>query len=882
MTLLQERQCAPVYDALDLGKPSVSPEWSTCTARQSQLMVPCVRQLALKLCDGLLSSQPGLHLASALRSIALIRLGRKQEASTLVDTLISLQAADKNTSLLSPLCMALSSLDRAQDEVKLLDAACKANPSSIEVGARAFTAMIKAKEWQKAQQTSLRIHKLVCAKDKSNEEYFWYSMQAYSLVASDSSLPGSQLALPLAQRMIAKHLESHPIGPKSDEIMFLYATILRKMGKPQRNEALKLLNSEERGRDLCKRSMTLAMLRYELMEEFEEWQTIYEEALEALEGGERNWSRVQEAVRASVHLGSLEDISTRITALSQAQSKDRTLKLAPLYLIKEVQRAGKTVSIVQGSNLLDFFLAYFKTFSSKACAYEDLAPYVSLLSEQQVQSALQVLLEEVKLPASRSFADLDRLYVNLNACKLARLMQYKLDTTAEREVQTGQDYFAMYLCAVALGKDLPKTEMQPADDYALLAAQALVHASALQREAGEKGAPWAFLLAIVLLTTALKYSPRGYRLRVLLVQLLRQCGHVDLAHKEFNELGIKAIQQDTLGWILASRSSTMISLLRKDSPEEESFVADVIRLNTVWKEGRTQVPPMVAKSLASGIFSRVEEMVDFGRRLENSLTKWLVAVETARSTALQRNGKDITKILEECTVCLAKDAVSDQQDYHVLLNLMPMSCPSIEELSGMGGPTHPGLAFLKAMLPVAMVHQGLDLGDAMAPSSNSAELTTVEVLLSQLAIALAHDDDKRITSTISTLFKAVQETIDSHREYTLPYKILCSVSTALEAYQLLTTVDKRKDGRLQSHVKMAQALLVSTTDSMRKLQWDTSSPVLSKEWTLLLNKLPSALRSGDDGPTMMRRKAQELTDARNSAILALTQRIEYVLKEAGR
>ena len=832
------------------------------------------------MCDGLLSSQPGLHLASALRSVALIRLGRKQEASPLVDTLINSQAADKNTSLLNPLCMALTSLGRAQDEVKMFDAASKANPNSVEVGAKAFTAMIKAKEWQKAQQTSLRLHKLVSAKDKSNDDYFWSSMQAYSLIASDPTLPGSQLALPLAQRMISKHLESHPIGPKSDEIMFLYATILRKMGDSQRKEALKLLDSEERGRDLCKRSMTLAMLRYELMEECGDWQTIYNEALLALEGGERNWSRVQEAVKAAVHLDSIEEISTRLAALSK-QGKDRTLKLAPLYLIKEVQNAGKMVPTSQGSSLLELFHSYFNTFSTKACAYEDLAPYVPLLSEQEVQSALQVLLENTKPPANRSFADLNSLFVNLNACKLARLMERKSDITAETELQRGQDYFALYLCAVPLGKDLPKTEMQPGDDYPLLAAQALVHASVLQREASEKTASSASSLAVVLLTAALKYSPKGYRLRVLLIQLLKQSGHVDMARKEYSEIGVKAIQQDTLGWILASRSSNLVSLLRQDSPEEESFAADVSRLNSVWKEGRTQVPPMVAKSFASGIFSRVEEMVDFGQRLENSLAKWLVAIETARSAALQKRHRDVSKDLKECAACLSKGGVSDQQDYHVLLNLMPISCPSIEELVGLGPSTHPGLTFLKAMLPVAMVHQGLDPGDEMPSISANDELTEAEVLLSSLAIALGHDKGQNITFAISALFNAVRERLESHGEYDLPCNVLCSVSIALEAYQLLVTANRRKDGRLQDDVKAAHSLLSSIAEMLQKLQWDAASPLISKDWTSLLNKLPSTLRSGDDGPTLMRRQALELSEARKVAIQALFERIEYALKESG-
>lgn len=797
----------------------------------------------------------------------------------MVDSLID--KATDNTTMLTPLCMALTSLDRPHDEAKMLDAASKASPNSIDIGAKAFTAMVKAKEWQKAQQTSLRLHKLISTKDKSNDDYFWSSMQAYSLIATDSSLPGSQLALPLAQRMIAKHLESHPIGPRSDEIMFLYITILRKMGEPQRKNALKLLNSEERGRELCKRSMTLAMLRYELMEECEDWQTIYDEAITALEEGERNWSRVQEAVKAAIHIDSLKDIESRFVKLSETKTKDRTLKLAPLYLIKAVRDARKEDSISSALNLLDLFLFYYKSFSTKACAYEDLAPYVPLLSEQEVQSALQVLQVDAKPPAGRSFADMSSLYVNLNACKLARLMLPKVATTVESELQSGQDFFALYLCAIPLGKDLPKTEMQPADDYALLSAQTLIQASVMQRESGDKSANVSFLLAIVILSTALRYSPRGYRLRVLLIQLLRQFGNADLARKEYEEIGIKAIQQDTLGWILASRSSTIISQLNPDSQEELSYTTAVSRLQTVWKEGRTQVPPMVAKAFASGIFSRVEELVDFGQRLENSLTKWLVAVETARLSKSQKKSDEVAEALLECVASLAKNKISDQQDHHVLLNLMPNSCHSIEALTSLGSSNHPGLNYLKLMLPVAMLHQGLDAESFTFSIPATDELTEAELLLSQLGAALIKDDAQEISATTSTLSQEVQTLIDAHRVSDLPFKVLCSIGVVLEAYQLLITVDKRRKGKLQSEIKIAHSFLSTILDKVKTLDWDDTSPVLSKDWASLLNKLPSALRSGDDGPTLIRKKSQELVNARKTALIALIGRIKSVLQATG-
>lgn len=648
--------------------------------------------MALKQCNELLKKQPDLLLATALKSIALTRIGRKQEASDLADILIKSNPAFGSKSILQALCVTLDSLNRNADEVDVLDAASKANSTSMDIGIKALTAMVNLRQWQKAQQTALRLHKLASATDKKNDEYFWASMQAYSLIANDSHLPGSKLALPLAQRMIAKHLETRPFGPRSDEIMFLYVSILRKMGGDHLKKALEVLDSEPRGRELCKRSMTLASLRVELLEEAQKWRTIYDEAMVSLKNGDENWTTVQLAVKAAIHLSQSEagfdinEIESYFQDLASKKEKNRTLRLAPLYLIKEIHVVPTLSQQLANPNVLQLFISYFNTFGTKACAFEDLSPYAAILSEQEVQSALQLLSAKMEQPLEQSFVDLNSLYQNLNACKLARSMQSKEETTASAEEDASKRYFALYLCSLPIGKDLPKTEMQPGDEYVLLASQALIHAGHLCRaEGGGEGADQNILLAIVILKAALIYSPKGYRLRVLLIRLLLQCGAIDLARKEYEEIGIKSIQHDTLGWLIVNRASTNISLLAPSSPEEQRYISTVNKLQSVWKEGKIQVPQMVTKAFNSGIFSRLEELIAFGDKLENSLTRWTMILESARlaSSPLKLNF-DWQMELQKCAASIAVAKVSNQQDHDVLMNLMPRSCPDIATLTAIG------------------------------------------------------------------------------------------------------------------------------------------------------------------------------------------------------
>lgn len=581
LALLQERQCAPVYSALDSGNPSA----------------------ALRQCDGLLAKQPDLHLAAALRSLALVRLGRRADASKQVDGLLAATSKNKalldgGSSLLHVLSIALGSLGRTSDEVEMLDAASKAAPSNIDLGARAFVAMAKTGQWQRAQQTSLRLSKAAAgSKGSDNDLHFWWSMQAYALVAADPSLPAHQLALPLATRMIQKHLETAPWGARSDEELFLYATILARQGDASKRQAVELLDAQK---ELREKSMTLAILRTELLRELGQWTTLYEEALQAMESGDDNWSHVQVLVEAVSKLqddsssssSKVTDVETRLSKLAEGKgAKNRGFRLARLELVRglsDEQRAK-----LSQPDLSKLIVAYFGDFAQKACAYEDLAPHALLLVEGP---GLEKVREAVAKEEAREIKTLDDLYRVLNACKLLRLVQAD-SKDAEMDRTLSKRYWDIYKRALVIGKDLPKTEMQPADDFALLAAQASVAAS--------PSSPSDLVRAVSMLESALQHSPKGYRLRVLLIRLLRQLGSVDEAREHFSKLGARSVQLETLGWLLVDRSSSYRNLLPQGSSQEADFDSAVEGIARIWRESEREMPEMVAKAFENGIFSRV-------------------------------------------------------------------------------------------------------------------------------------------------------------------------------------------------------------------------------------------------------------------------------------
>ena len=80
------------------------------------------------------------------------------------------------------------------------------------------------------------------------------------------------------------------------------------------------------------------------------------------------------------------------------------------------------------------------------------------------------------------------------------------------------DLVREYFEALPLGKDLPKLELQPADDLAILAAQVYVNMFALDDAVAH------LHNAVVVLEFASKKSPQSYQIHLALVRIYRLLG----------------------------------------------------------------------------------------------------------------------------------------------------------------------------------------------------------------------------------------------------------------------------------------------------------------------------------------------------------------------
>lgn len=158
------------------------------------------------------------------------------------------------------------------------------------------------------------------------------------------------------------------------------------------------------------------------------------------------------------------------------------------------------------------------------------------------------------------------------------------------------------------GKDLEATDLQPADDLALLAAQCYVSAWELSQYDGQY-----LELAIGLLEFALRKSRYRYQMRILLISLYRVAGAPLMALKHYIMLDIKQVQLDTLGHWALDRGATFCAPEDMDKPaksREEMSYSEITSRTAEWYPMADEEVSLESLEMARGRLSSLELGID--------------------------------------------------------------------------------------------------------------------------------------------------------------------------------------------------------------------------------------------------------------------------------
>ncbi|KAG9120166.1 hypothetical protein FRC07_004447 [Ceratobasidium sp. 392] len=696
---MTDRKLQPIYDALE-----TSPK------------------LALQLCNKSLKKQPESAQIKSLKALALIRAGKLEECIALSDQLISSKPSDEG--VLNTLSHVLRALDRPQDVVTLYDDAYKQSPNNEELGCQAFVAMAKVGAWRTAQQTALRLYRTFPGSGAEIRYAFWaISCMLMQSRAPDTPRKMKPTLLGLGLRMI--NGLPKPGAAATPDKVWLHMSMLIDLGKleledgatnPEQgrgrfNKALELVvNSQQ----LVGSSLICEELRKEAMmlaERFVEEREICKTRLQANDRNYAQFNTLLDTTFAIIKkqkagetlilppasegesepkpVSDTDELYTEtrsiFTTISEKEGADE--RAAPLALVElEVRRRKEGVEIASASadTLYTLLSNYLLKIGDKTCCYDDLSDAISSLPQDGPELAKWI--EHLK-EQTQDLSSLNGIRRAVNVAKMLRTGKPSAEAIVpEEEVNSASAYLKAYLDSAPLCENFPPTEQQPRDDFAILAASALISAYT------GSGKSSYLTEAVVILEYAHSKSPYNYRFRVLLIRLYRLIGAPTLAHDHYKGLRIKQMQSDSLSHLVLARASTFC--LAGDS----ELVAECVESSQIYTANVQETPEMVARAFVQEKYAQVPSFVEFEERLECSLQRDLTKMEHTRMRlGFEAQAADSLILeLQDLQLTIVR-AHHDNRDTSVIPNYQPRG-QSMDQQTSMG--PSPGLSWLNVFLQI--------------------------------------------------------------------------------------------------------------------------------------------------------------------------------------
>ncbi|KZO97767.1 hypothetical protein CALVIDRAFT_60044 [Calocera viscosa TUFC12733] len=657
MDPLEERQLKPIYAALETNS----------------------LKSALQHCNKLLKKRPNWDVVKALKALALQRGLKTDEASALCDEILKNKPSDESTLL--ALNLTLRPLGRHQDIVTLYDDAFKRHPDNEEIGAQAFLAMIKVRSWKTAQQVGLKLWKTV----KHDRYLYWYLMSV-TQQAADPETPDAmrKVLLNVAARYLAT--ADVPSWVATDRF-YLHISVL--LGLDDVETARQLMKSQK-GEELCRNSLALEQTRAELAQKVSDWEGERRRARGKIEQGDFNWTiylalldstfvappsvngqAVPPDGEAEKKPDAMEELPPVPERVSEAQAVFSKLvasvgrkERAPSLGLLELEKRVRAQQIASGSPaLVDQMTVYLEKFSEKPCCFDDLKPYVEALDEKELVKWTDHLRSWTP-----DVTTLQALETTMNIQKLLRYRQtIEGDLAPEKEAEQAFAYLKLYRDALPLGKDLRPVELQPADDFSFLAAQALIGAWSLDHQLKY------LLQAVCVLEYGLQKSEKAYPLRLLLICLYRLLGASSLCLEHYRATNVRTVQHDTLSWLVLNRATTFSTCASGDI----SYLTECLEASAIYADNWTETGEMITKAFQYEKYSQIPDFLNFEELIENSLQRDLIRIEHLRMTLTHEllNNVEMLGIpqeIQDLELNLQRKSNPDNRDFSIIPNLQPL------------------------------------------------------------------------------------------------------------------------------------------------------------------------------------------------------------------
>ncbi|CAL1537069.1 unnamed protein product [Lymnaea stagnalis] len=596
---VNERRLRPIYDCLDNGN----------------------NKKAIQEADKVLKKQKELTCAKVLKALALLRMGRHSEGSSLLETIHQSEPTEEQT--LNAMSICYKETQQYEKIASLYEAASKHQPNNEDILSCLFMAHVRLGNYQQQQRTAMSLHKL---RPNKNPYYFWAVMSIVMQGHNDKKL-GQTTFLPLAEKMTKKYIQEDKIEAEAE--ILLYLIILELQGKWQ--EALEILEGPlggQLGNELNLRETRLAHVCTQ-MAKWDKVFKIYKDLLNETPDDWTFWLKYQDAGfhmveehisenKSELSDSTLKEMDSFIKEKIAAMSDGVLLRgpyLAQIEFRKQLLKRNWSCLESQ-EDILRLLQDYYDKFGHHSCCYSDMRLYVDFLTSEEVDKVFQAhSLILNKLPNCKCYSlvlslcsmQVKQMTRHLVYIQLSRTMGKHIILSIDNALRLSKDLLLRYQDGLRFGKDPPLlvTDLQYSDNYLLLAVHLLLD---VWTKTGDDIHLWR---AIVHLELGIRESKSNYQIKLLLIRLYCIKGVFGPCPSLYDSMEIKHIMNDTMGYIVSNHVIRLGHFM-----EAGTMYNTWVRFFDI---NQKEASEHLMSSYKFGSFGRIQEFVEFQERLDNAL-----------------------------------------------------------------------------------------------------------------------------------------------------------------------------------------------------------------------------------------------------------------------
>ncbi|KRY42767.1 N-alpha-acetyltransferase 25, NatB auxiliary subunit, partial [Trichinella spiralis] len=497
--------------------------------------------------DKFIKKYPQAPVAKALKTLCLIRYGRSGEADKLIEACFQCGPIDQLA--MQALSYCFRELGKPHMLVVLYQRMLDQNPNNEDYMASLSLSHGRAGDFKMFGLQAMQLYKQV-----PNEKYYFWSVVSNVLQAHGQSESAMTLHLPLAQKMTVKYIKEHR-NNINDNIIQLYLFIL-KMGS-HHNEALRFLQS-----DLIQPEIHLKM--YLAEEQLAVWERLgrHEEALEFSKerirmktDGWPFWNKMIDNFLCLLEVNQerRKRLFENFVEFFNERIEERSSHLARLYLVEKlIEKNLATVDELESFKLdvpAKLIAKYFEAFAHKPCFFDDVRPFLKLVTESEKNDFVSELAKIVgDLPITFHDSQIDMSFTknqddvqrHVHLLHICSVIGCYANLSALELVQFSKQLLILFERARRSNATQNSSGIYPSDGYLSLAVHFIWLLYIMKQDDH-----WLYRLA-VLLEQRLSFGKPNYEFVFRLTKIYSLLGCPGALLRVFNGSDIKLIMMESL------------------------------------------------------------------------------------------------------------------------------------------------------------------------------------------------------------------------------------------------------------------------------------------------------------------------------------------------